>query len=101
MIAKKYLSENYDCTGYLSKYENGYYQEDAFLQLILPCAEAYINNDDNRLVIGRPGVDGIEFCYRMHNSGIWAFYPIGGEFVKKADTIDQLVQGWLDGSIVV
>ncbi len=101
MIAKKYLSENYDCSGYLSKHEDGYYHDESFLQLVLPVSEATINSDHQHLIIGHAGADGIEFCLRFQKSGVWAFYPIEVRFQKVAGNIEQLIEGWCNGSINV
>ena len=101
MLAKKFLDENYDCAEYLSKYEDGYYDDQAFLQLVLPLADIAINTDHQHLVIGHAGADGVEFCYRIHRLGVWAFYPAEDRFVEVAANIGQLVEGWCNGTIKV
>lgn len=101
MIAKKLLDENYGCAEYLSKYEGGYYDDQSFLQLVLPLADVTINNEHEHLVIGHAGTDGIEFCYRIHKPGVWAFYPKEDRFQKVAANIGQLVEGWCNGTIKV
>lgn len=101
MIAKKFLSENYDCNGYLSKYEDGYYHDESFLQLVLPVSEASINPDHQHLVIGHAGSDGVEFCFRFQKTGIWAFYPSEGKYQKVAANIEQLIESWCNNSIKV
>jgi hypothetical protein len=88
VVAKKYLSENYECSEYLSKYEDGYYHNESYLQVVLPVAEASIDSTHNHLVIGHAGTDGIEFCYRIHEPGIWAFYPAESRFQKLAESIE-------------
>ena len=101
MLAKKHLAENYQCNEYLSKYENGFYHDDSYLKVILPLTEASIDPIHNHLVVGHAGVDSIEFCYRINQPGIWAFYPIDNEFEKLAESIGQLIEGWLNGTITV
>ncbi|MDD1795776.1 hypothetical protein LRP50_21890 [Enterovibrio sp. ZSDZ42] len=101
MIAKKYLSENYDCNGYLSKYEDGYYSRESYLQLVLPVSEASINSVHQHLIIGHAGADGVEFCFRFQKTGIWAFYPIENRFEKIANNIEQLIEGWCNNTIKV
>ena len=59
------------------------------------------SDDGGRLYIGRPGVDGIEFLYRRGSPSIWAYYPIDGEFVWKADDIESFEQAWKAGSITL
>ena len=51
MVAKKYLSENYDCLEYLADFGNGYYHEESYLQVVLPVEEASINPIHHHLVI--------------------------------------------------
>ncbi|MCS6205268.1 hypothetical protein ACRN94_01365 [Shewanella baltica] len=101
VFAKRFLDENYDCAEYLSRYEGGHYDEQSFLQLVLPLTDVTISNEHQHLVIGHAGADGIEFCYRIHKPGVWAFYPIEGRFQKVATNIGQLVEGWSNGTIKV
>ncbi|WP_444940639.1 hypothetical protein ACJJI3_19420 [Microbulbifer sp. ZKSA004] len=101
MFTKKFLAENYDCAEYLSKYEGGYYHDESFLQLVLPISDITINIEYQHLVIGHAGGDGIEFCFRIYEVGIWAFYPAEGRFQKVAANISQLVDGWSNGTINV
>jgi hypothetical protein len=101
VIAKKYLVENYDCLELISKYEEGYYDRQSFLQLVVPIAEVSIDKNHHHLVTGHAGTDGIEFCLRIHNQGVWVFYPIETRFHKVSDSISQLITGWTNGSIKV
>jgi hypothetical protein len=80
---------------------SGYWDEAAQLWLLVPADEAEIRGELQFLVIGRPGVDGIEFGYRRGLSGIWAFYPVDREFVFLTPTIDDLLTGWNSGAITV
>lgn len=101
MIAKKYLSENYDCNEYLSQYEDGYYHDESDFQLVLPVSEVSIDPNHQHLVIGHAGADGIEFCFRIHKPGVWAFYPIEAKFQKVAASVSRLIEGWCNGTIKV
>lgn len=101
VIAKEYLYENYDCNEYFSKYEDGYYYSESYLQVLLPLREAIINADHQHLVIGNAGSDGIEFCYRIREAGIWTYYLVDARFEKVADSISQFLDGWCNGSIKV
>lgn len=101
VFAKKFLAENYDFSEYLSRYEGGYYDNEACLQLVLPISEVTIDTKHQHLVIGHAGSDGIEFCYRIHKPGVWVFYPIESEFQIVAANIGQLIEGWCNGTIKV
>lgn len=101
MFSKKYLDENYHCAEYLSKYESGYYDDEACLHLVLPLCEVTIDAEHQHLVIGHAGADGIEFCYRIDKPGVWAYYPIEVKFQKVAANIGQLIEGWHNGAIKI
>jgi hypothetical protein len=47
------------------------------------------------------GCDGIHFGYRDGQSGLWACYPIDGEFKFMADNVTELVEGWSSGNLSV
>ena len=51
--------------------------------------------------MGRSGVDGIDFGYRMDRPGLWAFYPIDEEFEFMAESTQMLIDGWCSGSLSV
>jgi hypothetical protein len=53
------------------------------------------------LIIGRPGVDGIEWGYRRGRSGIWAHYPVEGDFRLVADSVSALRGGYGSGRVTV
>ena len=63
--------------------------------------DARQSSDNERLYIGRAGVDGVEFVYRRGSPGIWAYYPLEGDTEWKADDIDSFEQAWRAGSINV
>lgn len=79
----------------------GIYDNESHLQLILPEEEIYIFSTEDFLVIGRPGVDGIEFGFRKNQEGIWAYYPIDQRFSLVAANIAELVRGWYAGNVAI
>ena len=79
----------------------GVWDNTAILWLILPSAEVTERPDIHFLIIGRPGVDGIEFGYRAGCDGIWAYYPIDKEFVILAPTVAAFLKGWRSNEIAV
>ena len=52
-------------------------------------------------MIGSAGCDGIDFCFRQGLRGIWAYYPVEGDYVLVAANLKALEEGWLNGSISV
>ena len=82
------------CVEYFRDYEEGRYDEDNQVWLVLPKSDVYISQLSFGLVIGHPGVDGIELCFRPGHSGVWAFYPISGEWMLVADTLQDLETKW-------
>ncbi|MEZ0387762.1 MAG: hypothetical protein ACAI34_11880 [Verrucomicrobium sp.] len=84
-----------------SRFTKGVFSEPEQLFLVVPVDQVLERTEYKMLVIGRPGVDGIEFGYRRGLEGIWAYYPYGNEFTLVAPTIEALVDGWLNGSIKV
>jgi hypothetical protein len=63
--------------------------------------EIHVDTVSGGLVIGRPGVDGIQFCYREGLEEIWAFYPIEADWVRIAPTLEDFESGWKNGTITV
>jgi hypothetical protein len=80
---------------------SGYFDSQAQFQYILPVTDVYEDSSRNFLVVGGPGVDGITWGYRRGERGLWAWYPIRGEFVQLSPTIELLLEGWLQGSVKV
>ena len=81
--------------------EYGYWDEAGQYWYVWPSNLVYEDADRQFLVIGGPGVDGIDWGYRADHTGVWAYYPIGREFVWLAPTADALLQGWRTGTITV
>ncbi|MFN0252070.1 MAG: hypothetical protein ACKV2T_34660 [Kofleriaceae bacterium] len=77
--------------------KSGYWDEDSQIMLVLPARERVVRADF--LVMGRPGVDGIEFGYRRGKTGIWAFYPMEDRFVRVATTTADLIDRYTSGRI--
>jgi hypothetical protein len=103
MEAHSHFTAKYRCSDYLgSRYaKTGHWDESGQFWLIVPIAEVEEHSDIAFLQVGRPGVDGIGFGYRAGLDGLWAYYPILGEFELKAATVGDLVEGWESGAIAV
>jgi len=93
----------YQCDDYFASplAERGYYDEPSQFLYILPAELVYEDAEKPFLVIGSAGVDGITWGYRLGMAGVWAWYPIGGEFRYMAPTVNTLLDGWLSGRITV
>jgi hypothetical protein len=78
-----------------------YYCEECFIDVILPGDKIHADETGNWLVIGWPGVDGIEF--RMKNNAaekiIYAYYPVEQEHIIIAESRDDLIKKWVNHSI--
>ena len=46
-------------------------------------------------------MDGIEFGLLLGRKGVFAYYPITGEYEWKAASATALFRGWTSGEIVV
>lgn len=68
---------------------------------VVPVGDLIVRADIDFLVIGRPGVDGIEFGYRRGMDGIWAYFPMLQEWTRVAESTADLVDGWYGGRITV
>jgi hypothetical protein len=95
--------QDYRCDDYFSseRFVRGVCSETEQLDLIVAADRVAEHLGLSFLVIGRPGVDGIEFGYRKGHDGIWAYYPISREFSLVAPSVAELVDGWLSGAIRV
>jgi hypothetical protein len=93
----------YHCEDYFDSEwaEQGYWDEPSQLMLIVPAVDVKERPELSLLVIGRPGVDGIEFGYRLGQQGLWAYYPIDREFVVVSVSVKQLVESFLSGELSV
>ena len=93
----------YDCDDYFCSAlaENGYWDELGEYWYIWPAAQVHEDATNQFLIVGSAGVDGINWGYRKGEKGLWAWYPILGEWRWLAQTVDSLLQGWLSGAITV
>ncbi len=93
----------YPCADYFSSdwVENGCRDEVSQLMIIYPSSEIAEHWESGFLEVGRAGVDGILFGYRANLPGIWAYYPIDHDYEQKANTLAELVSGYLSGKITV
>jgi hypothetical protein len=97
----KYLPWSPACDEYFQNFAQGRYDSLSQIWFILPVEESYLDHVRGAFVVGRPGCDGIEFCFRAGERGIWAYYPIEERWEIKAGNLVELEQGWLSGSITV
>lgn len=94
------LFKRYACDEFLNPaYGEGLFDEQAQQWLLRPPNRAY--ERDDFLVIGSPGVDGIEWGFRKGERGIWSYEPIGQEFRFLAPSLAEFLEGWQSGTITV
>jgi hypothetical protein len=91
----------FDCSEYFRNFQAGRYDTNAQLWFILPVIQIRSLSEEDALIVGRPGVDGIEFCYRFGHPGVWAFYPIERQWRAVSSTLRDLEDRWNDGSLSV
>ena len=89
------------CLEYFRAFADGRFDEGAQHWFIYPRPEVWVDSDRRAFVVGDAGADGIEFCFRKGQEGVWAYYPIGQEWMLKAASLAELERGWQDGSICV
>lgn len=100
-IPEKWRS--YNCSDYfLSPFsESGWWDSEGQCWYIEPAGRIYEDEARAFLILGRPGVDGIEWGYRKGYQGIWAYYPIDNDFVFLSNSVSELREGYLSGRITV
>ncbi|MBL8823481.1 MAG: hypothetical protein JNJ77_12905 [Planctomycetia bacterium] len=93
----------FNCTDYFNSplAEQGYWDELGQFWYIWPFERVYEDTERLFLVIGSPGVDGIDWGYRFDHLGLWKWSPIDAEFVVIAPSVDMLLKGWLSGAITL
>lgn len=94
---------DYECRDHFDSplAERGWWDEDGQCWYIQPATRLREAASGNFLVIGGPGVGGIEWGYRKGKPGIWVHYSIEDEFVLIADTVAELQEGYDSGRIRV
>ena len=99
MIPERFKA--YACADYFDskRFAAGHHDETAHLTTFYAAVDVAERLDSSFLAVGRPGVDGIEWGYRRGKPGLWAYYPITGEFKYLAPTVAALFEGWYSGRI--
>lgn len=69
--------------------------------MIGPQDDLYEDTEIEFVVVGTSGCDGINFGFRKGHTGLWAYYPIDGEFKLMASSVAELVDGWCSGQLGV
>jgi hypothetical protein len=80
-----------------------YYCQESFIDVVLSADEIKADASSRWLIIGYPGVDGIEFRVKKYGSDktVYAYYPIDDEHVHIADSVEDLIEKWKEGKIRV
>jgi hypothetical protein len=89
------------CDEYFANYAAGRFDERAQLWFILPVAKSSIERALAAFVVGSAGGDGIQFCFRAGERGVWAYYPQEKRWLLLAKDLVNLERGWLTGAIKV
>lgn len=89
------------CTEYFQSYQNGVFDAASYIQVVLPVQDIYESKDHPDLVIGYAGVDGIYFCFREGQAGLWAFYGMEDRHSLLAPSIEAFLTGWHAGKITL
>lgn len=80
-----------------------YYCKASLVDVVLPTSKIKTDELDRWYIIGYSGVDGIEFRVKkdVQEDTVYAYYPIDDEHIKIADSVEELIRKWKDGSIVL
>ncbi len=80
-----------------------YYCEESCVDVVLPATEIKTDDSTQWLIIGYPGVDGIEFRVSKYEADttVYAYYPIDDTHIRIADSAHHLIEGWKQGKIKV
>ncbi len=81
--------------------KHGYFDTDSQCQYVLSEADRHVDESRNVYVLGHAGVDGIEFVLKPNDHAVYAYVPIGDEFVRLAPDFDSFITGWRRGSIEI
>lgn len=95
--------EQYQCADYLTSVwsVDGLWDEASCLWLLEPLSQIDEIGERGFLQVGRAGVDGIGFGYRLGYEGFWAYYPMEDHFEILSPSITEFVEGWQAGTIAV
>ena len=82
---------------------NPYFCQDSLVDIILPADKIEEDETKEWLIIGWPGIDGIQFMVKSidNDQSIYAFYPIEQEYIKVADSDIDLIEKWKSGQLVL
>ncbi len=85
----------------MTKNFSPYYCNETFVDIVLPEDRIVTDETGEWFIIGYAGVDGITFRAGIHenDSTIYAFYPLQQEYVKVADSADDLIAKWKDNQV--
>jgi|GEM_PF-6229919 len=80
-----------------------YFCEDNLVDIILPADKIEEDQTKEWLIIGWPGVDGIQFRVKSKDpdQAVFAFYPIEQVHIKIADSDKDLIEKWKSGQITL
>jgi len=71
-----------------------YFCEENIIDVILPADRIEEDETKEWFIIGWPGVGGIQFRVKSNDAdqSVFAFYPIGQEHIKIADSDKELIE---------
>lgn len=80
-----------------------YYCEKSFIDVVLPADEIKTDDTNQWLIIGSPGVDGIEFRVKNQNpdTTVYVYYPIDDEHIWIANSVEDLISKWKEEKVVL
>lgn len=80
-----------------------YFCEESFVNVILPFDEIKTDESKKWLIIGWPGVDGVEFRVKKEaeDKAVYAYYSVEDEHIKIAESPVELIERWKNGGLPV
>jgi hypothetical protein len=93
----------YECSDYFQSplAEHGWWDDEGQCWYIQPAGNLREDTGRELLIIGGPGVDGIEWGYRKGRAGVWAHYAIEDRFVLLTGSASDLREGYSSGRIKI
>ena len=78
-----------------------YFCQENIVDIILPANRIEEDGTREWLIIGWPGVDGIQFRVKSNNTdqSVFAYYPIECEYIKVANSDIDLIEKWKSGQL--